>query len=140
MKKIVVVFLIVLVTAVLVAGTIFFLDTEVLSLEKEEGLTAEEIAELSIDTDVITTNLASKHFAVVQFNILLDNKQSKKELELRTPEVRAAIISTVAGFTRDELTGQDGIDLLETELFRKLENMLQIGEVSRVLVTEYKIQ
>ncbi|EPD49599.1 hypothetical protein HMPREF1210_03046 [Paenisporosarcina sp. HGH0030] len=122
-------------------GAMFFLKEEVMGKEKEKVISAEELVEMSVDTDVITTNLASaNNFAIVQFNILLSSKETKEEAEKRKPEVRAAIISTVAGFTKDELIGKEGIVKLEKELSTKLESIVETGEVERVLVTEFKLQ
>ncbi|WP_052131670.1 flagellar basal body-associated FliL family protein [Planococcus sp. CAU13] len=131
----------VLVLAAAGAGAFFFLGKNAEgSEEKEKQPSAEELAAMSIDTDVITTNLASPNFGIVQFNILLDSEKTKEEAEKRTPEVRAAIISTVAGFTKDELVGQEGITALEEELKAKLADIMQTGKVERVLVTEFKVQ
>jgi flagellar FliL protein len=132
---------IILVVAVLGAGAMYYLKKVEAGPETEKAITAEEIAELSIDTDVITTNLASaSNFAIVQFNILLSNSEAKEETEKRTAEVRAAIISTIAGLTKEQLIGGDGITILEKELSTKLDNIVETGKVERVLVTEFKIQ
>ncbi|WP_282020721.1 flagellar basal body-associated FliL family protein [Planomicrobium okeanokoites] len=123
------------------AGAFFFLGKDAEgSSEKEKHPSAEELAAMSIDTDIITTNLASPNFGIVQFNILLDSEKAKEEAEKRTPEVRAAIISTVAGFTKEELVGQEGIAELEEQLKGKLADIIQTGKVDRVLVTEFKVQ
>lgn len=122
------------------AGAFFFLGKNAEGSAEEKQPSAEELAAMSIDTDVITTNLASPNFGIVQFNILLDSEKAKEEAAKRTPEVRAAIISTVAGFTKEELVGQEGIALLEEQLKGKLADIIQTGEVDRVLVTEFKVQ
>ena len=107
----------------------------------EKAITAEELAELSIDTDIITTNLASaSNFAIVQFNILLSSEEAKEETEKRTPEVRAAIISTIASLSKEQLVGGGGITTLEKELSSKLSKIVETGKVERVLVTEFKVQ
>jgi flagellar protein FliL len=134
------IFLTLVLVIVMSAGVFVFLGKEAFGFEKEKTPSVEDLAELTIDTDVITTNLASNNFAVVQFNILLDSKQAKEELDQRKPEVRAAIISILAGFTKDQLTGREGITNLEEELYGKLKNIVQSGKVERVLVTEFKVQ
>ncbi|AIY04080.1 hypothetical protein Plano_0115 [Planococcus sp. PAMC 21323] len=133
--------LIILVLALAIGGggAFFFLKKPVSS--EDAPLTAEELVELSIDTDTITTNLASVgSFAVVQFNIALNNKKAKEETEKRTSEVRAAVISTIAGFQKEELISKEGIESLEKQLTLKLNDMLEKGKVERVLVTEFKVQ
>ncbi|WP_298829748.1 flagellar basal body-associated FliL family protein [uncultured Planococcus sp.] len=134
------VFIIIILASVIGVGAAFFFSQKTSSSE-EKALTAEELVELSIDTDIITTNLASaSNFAVVQFNIALDNEKAKEETEKRTSEVRAAIISTIAGFTKEDLVSKDGIAALEEQLTTKLNEMLEKGNVERVLVTEFKVQ
>jgi flagellar FliL protein len=134
------IFLAIAALVVIGVGSVFFLGKDVFGFGSEKEPTVEDIAELSVETDVITTNLASNNFAVVQFNILLDSKEAKDELEKRKPEVRAAIISILAGFAKDQLTGREGIANLEEELFSKLNLIVQSGQVDRVLVTEFKVQ
>ena len=132
----------ILVIAVIGGGTMFYLKKDLIFGPKvEKAITAEELAELSIDTDVITTNLASaSNFAIVQFNILLSSEEAKEETEKRTPEVRAAIISTIANLSKEQLVGGDGITTLEKELSTKLSKIVETGKVERVLVTEFKVQ
>lgn len=136
---------IILITVVAMVGiaalAIYFLDIDLLGKDSPKEISAEELVEYSLDTEVITTNLASaNHFAVVQFNILLDSIEAKEELALRIPEVRAAIISSVASFTKDELVGEEGIQKLVTELEKRLTDTVDSGEIDRILVTEFKLQ
>ena len=135
--------LVVLLIAVVLlgGGAMYYLKSTVAEAEGEKKISAEELAEMSVDTDIITTNLASgENYAVVQFNILLDSKKAKEATDKRTAEVRAAVISTVAGFTKDELVGKEGIATLEKQLAAKLSETIIEGKVERVLVTEFKLQ
>lgn len=132
---------IIIVAVVIGGGAVFYFAQKDVEAEEEKSLSAEEVAELSIDTDIITTNLASSgNFGIVQFNILLSDKETKEEAEKRTAEVRAAIISTVASFTKDELIGESGITMIEEELIMRLTEVFEKGAVERVLVTEFKLQ
>lgn len=142
MGKLIKIIIAVVVLAMIGAGAFFyFMPKEEKAEEEEKSLSAEEIAELSIDTDIITTNLASSgNFGIVQFNILLSDKETKEEAEKRTAEVRAAIIATVASFTKEDLTGESGISMIEEELITRLANVFKKGKVERVLVTEFKMQ
>ncbi|MEK6268690.1 MAG: flagellar basal body-associated FliL family protein [Planococcus sp. (in: firmicutes)] len=131
---------IVVVAAIGVGAYLYFVPKDD-KAEEHKSPSAEEIAEMSIDTDVITTNLASTgNFGIVQFNILLSDKETKEEAEKRTAEVRAAVISTVASFTKDELVGESGIKMIEEELIGRLAEVFEKGTVERVLVTEFKMQ
>lgn len=140
MGKIKTILIIILTVTIIGAGATFFLGKDALGFGNDQRRSAEELAELSIDTDVITTNLSSNNFAIVQFNILLDSKEAKEEVEKRTPELRSAVISTLAGFTKEQLIGKEGIIKLEKEIFSKIEAMVDSGTVERVLVTEFKVQ
>ncbi|WP_017378995.1 flagellar basal body-associated FliL family protein [Paenisporosarcina sp. TG-14] len=134
---------IIIALAILGAGAIYYFEIDVLGFEsgKDKGTSAQDLADLSINTDIITTNLASSgNFAIVQFNILLSTKEAKEETEKRTPEVRAAIISTIAGITKDQLIGEGGIVILEQELSTRLSGIVETGKIERVLVTEFKVQ
>lgn len=132
---------VVIIAVVIGVGAAFYFVQKDVEAEEEKPLSAEELAEMSIDTDVITTNLASPgNFGIVQFNILLSNTETKEEAEKRTAEVRAAVIATVASFTKDELIGESGITLIEEELASRLSEVFEKGKVDRVLVTEFKMQ
>jgi flagellar protein FliL len=138
MGKMNIILIIIIVVLLGGGGYLFFMKPGEAS---EKGPSAEELAELSVDTDIITTNLATPdHFGIVQFNIQLSSKKAKEETEKRTPEVRAAIISTVAGMTKEKLVGKDGIAELENDLYHKLNEIVEEGKVERVLVTEFKVQ
>ena len=104
MKKVVMVLVI---AALLGAGGAFYflqMDKEV---DADAPLSADEMVELSIDTEEITTNLATPaSYAVVQFNILLGDKKVKEEMEKRHAEVRAAAIATVAGMEKASLSAK----------------------------------
>lgn len=131
--------LIIIIVALLAGGGFLYFTKSSEAVDKKPS--AEELAARSIDTDIITTNLATPdHFGIVQFNIQLDSKKAKEETEKRTPEVRAAIISTVAGMTKEKMVGKDGITQLEEELYKKLNKIVSTGKVERVLVTEFKVQ
>jgi len=142
MKTIKTVLITIFTMVIIFAAVIYFFEIDVFGKNGEQKeLTAKEIKELSIDTEVITTNLASaENFAIVRFNILLDSKKAKEELELRTPELREAIITSVASFTKKDLVGDEGIQKLVNKLNERLKNVVKTGKVERILVTEFKLQ
>ena len=139
--------LIILLTAIgiLAAGAVvavFFLDIDlkkVVAQEKKEP-TAEELAARSYSMEPLTTNLSSDHFAVVQLNLLADNEKSFKELEVRSPELKSIVISTLAGLTKEDLKGSEGIKKFEDTITKETNHIMQDGKVERVLVTDFKIQ
>ncbi|MCH4827620.1 flagellar basal body-associated FliL family protein [Planococcus halocryophilus] len=141
MGKIIKIIVAFVVVAAIGAGAYLYFMPKEEKAEEHKSLSAEEVEELSIDTDIITTNLASSgNFGIVQFNILLSDKDTKEEAEKRTAEVRAAVIATVASFTKEELLGESGITMIEEELTGRLTEVMEKGKVERVLVTEFKMQ
>ena len=132
---------VVIIATVVGGGAAFYVGNKDAEAQEEKPLSAEEVEKLSVDTDIITTNLASPgSYGIVQFNILLSDKDTKKEAEKRTAEVRAAVIATVASFEKDELIGEKGIETLEAELAARLAEVFGKGNIERVLVTEFKVQ
>lgn len=143
MKRIVIIFLSalgILIAGAVVAVVLLDIDLKTVVAQKEKEPSAEELAERSYNTEPITTNLSSDHFAVVQLNLLANNEKSYKEIEVRSPEIKAIIISTLADLTKDDLKGNAGLSSFEKAVGSKINKVLNDGEVERVLVTDFKIQ
>jgi len=107
---------------------------------EEKILTADEVVEQSVTTDVITTNIQPKGYIVVQFGILLDSKKAKEELEKRNVQVRSIIISELASLSQDELKGSEGINRLEALLMNRVNEILLDGKVQRIYTIDLKLQ
>jgi flagellar FliL protein len=140
--------LIILIGITLLAGISFFLykttfatDAPTETEKKEEKiLTADQHAEQSVTTDVITTNLSSKGYIVVQFGILLDSKKTKEEFEKRNVQVRAIIISELSSLTQEQLKGSEGINRLEAILMNRFNEILINGKVQNIYTIDLKFQ
>ncbi len=123
-------------------AAVIFLDInlkEVIAQEEKEP-TAEELAARSFSMEPLTTNLTSENYAVVQLNLLADSEKSYKELEVRTPELKAIVISTLAGLSRDDLKGSEGLTNFAKTIQAEANKILHDGQVERVLITDFKIQ
>lgn len=107
---------------------------------EEQKLSADEMLSLSVTTDVITTNLYSKDYIVIQFSILLNNKEAKLEFEKRLVQARAIIISVLSSQTAEDLRGTEGIDRLNAILMNRFNEILQNGKVDEVIIIDLKIQ
>lgn len=90
--------------------------------------------------DPITTNLLSDHYAVVQLNLLADGGESYHELEVRIPELKSIVIATLANSSRNDLKGAEGLKTFESSIREQINEVLQDGEIERVLITDFKIQ
>lgn len=107
---------------------------------EEHILSADEMLALRVTTDVITTNLYSKDYIVIQFSILLDNKEAKLEFEKRLVQARSIIISVLSSQTAEDLRGTEGIDRLNAILMNRFNDILQNGTVDEVIIIDLKIQ
>jgi len=139
--------LIILLTALGIVGAgaaaaVFFLDIDFKKVvaQEEKEPTAEELAARSFTMEPLTTNLSSDHFAIVQLNLLADHEESYKELEVRNPELKAIVISTLAGLTKEDLKGSEGLKTFEESIQNEVNQVMHDGKVERVLVTDFKIQ
>jgi flagellar FliL protein len=103
-------------------------------------LSADELVELSVETDVITTNLYTQDFIVIQFSVTLDSKKTKEEFEKRLKQARSTIISVLASMSPDDLRGEEGINHLEAVLMQRFNDFLQEGKVIKVSTIDRKIQ
>lgn len=106
--------------------------------EVVKALNADEMKEYSVDTEDITTNLLTNNFVVVRFNITTDGKKGKAELEKRLPQVKQAIIKTLAGLTPDDLKGTEGINKLEAKVLGDVNTIMQEGRIVLVSTTNLK--
>lgn len=102
-----------------------------------EELNAEEMLELSISTEPMTANLKTHEYIVISFDILLDSEEAKAEFEKRMSQVRNINIMVLATMTPQDLIGNDELqDILKEEY----NQILQDGEVVRVLTIDRQIQ
>lgn len=106
----------------------------------EEAKKIEEIALKRYLTDTITTNLATSEFAIVQFAVEMEKVEGREQLDHYTPEVRAAVISTMTSLTREDVQGPKGLETLETMMQTAVQDIVPDHKVVRVMVTEFKVQ
>ncbi len=102
----------------------------------EKVLTADEMAEYTVDTGEITTNLATNNFIIVRFSITADSKKGKEELEKRMPQVNQIIIKALAGLTPDDLKGTEGLNKLEAKIMNQISAIMQEGKIVEVITTK----
>ncbi|WP_025027650.1 flagellar basal body-associated FliL family protein [Caldalkalibacillus mannanilyticus] len=107
---------------------------------EERKLTADELVEYMVTTDVITTNISPKGYIVVQFGILLDGKKAKAEFEKRNVQVRSIIISELASLTHADLEGSAGINRLEAILMNRFNEIMLDGKVQSIYTVDLKLQ
>lgn len=128
---------------VLVGGGFFLFQHFTASAQnKTNQPSIDEITKsLTVDTDEMTTNLkSSNHFIKVQFKIQVSNQKTKDEVNKRMFQVKNAIIYELSGMDPNQLQGPKGLNLLETSLKNRLNEILLKGHVTRVYTTDILIQ
>jgi flagellar FliL protein len=139
-KPITVTLLIITILSLLTAAGLFFYYNLSNQSQASDKLSADEILELSIDTKEITTNLADDSYVKIRFNVQVDNKKAKQELEKRIFQLQNAIIYELSSVEKDDLRGKKGISELETRLGQRIDEFLENGNVSKVYTTQKIIQ
>jgi flagellar FliL protein len=124
----------------LVGGAGFFAFKQFTPKTEAAEPTAEELEELMVETDEITTNLADQAYIKIKFKIQADNKDAKAELEKRLFQVNNLIIYEISSMKTADISGQKGLVHLEGLLQEKITKLMQEGKIVRVYTTEKIIQ
>ncbi|EIT85090.1 flagellar basal body-associated protein FliL [Fictibacillus macauensis ZFHKF-1] len=101
---------------------------------------AEDLAQLTVETKEIITNLKDQSYIKTKFRFQTDTAEAKEELEQRLFQVNHLVIYELAAFNRKELQGQQGISKLEERLKRQTAQLLQKGSIQKVYTVEKVVQ
>jgi flagellar FliL protein len=139
--------LLILIAFLLLGAVSFLVWTNLLSTNEPpsaaEGsmtLTADEQLERTAETADFTTNLYSKGYAQLKFQILTTSPETKEELEKRMFQVRSLILQIVASKNKEDLRGSEGINQLEQEIAVRINGILHNGQVQQVYTTKKLLQ
>lgn len=94
----------------------------------------------SWQTKEITTNTKDNQYVRIQFQIQLDNKKAKKEIEKRDFQVYDIIYNSLTEMNAEDFTSQEKIVKLEETLSSEINEILQDGEVVQIYTIEKIIQ
>ncbi|RKD24246.1 hypothetical protein BEP19_07530 [Ammoniphilus oxalaticus] len=100
------------------------------------NLNADKLEENSMETDELTVNLAEHGYILLKFQLQADSVKTKRELELRMPQIRHHIIRIASVKTLVELKGEQGIENLEETLRAELNELVNTGQVIKVYTTK----
>ncbi|WP_318507815.1 flagellar basal body-associated FliL family protein [Bacillus sp. T3] len=103
--------------------------------KNSEELTVEELLEISIDTEPITTNLADGSIIKIDFKIVTDSKNSAEEMEKLKFRVESTIIKSLNGMKKKDVIGLEGFTAIQD----KLKNELNKEFVSKDMITKVYI-
>jgi flagellar FliL protein len=133
--------LIILVALTLVGAVAFVLVKNYTNqLDPNAPPTIDEIIAQSFDTKEITTNLLSNDFVRTSFRIHVDNKGALAEIQKRDFQVNNIILRVLSGKKASELAGPEGIEALEADIRKEINQLMVEGEVIQVYTTSWVIQ
>lgn len=133
--------LIILLTLTIIGLVAFILYTYVSNdgaVNSEPSI--DEIMDVTVETNEITTNLLSNHVIRTNFVIQLDNKKAKEELEKRNFQVNNIIIQELADREESDFSGSENIMKLEEEIGNRINEILDEGYVVEVYINQLVIQ
>lgn len=108
--------------------------------ETKKQETIEELLEKSVDTEVISTNLADEGLAKVKLKIITTSKKNAKELTKLSFLTESTIIKYFNGLTKQEMTGPGAIEAIESKLKDDLNKALGHEYVTKVYIVEHMVQ
>lgn len=135
--------LIILVALTLIGVLTFVLYTQFFQTDEAEAepeATIEEVVARSIETEEITTNLLTNQIIRTSFVIEAEHEDAKEELEMRNFQVENIIIGELADRSVQDLSGSEGISLVETNIRAELNELMQEGSIERVYMNQKVIQ
>ncbi|MBU8908830.1 flagellar basal body-associated FliL family protein [Desertibacillus haloalkaliphilus] len=126
----------VVILSILVVG----LSAALVYLILGDGDGVDDLADRVNHTETIVTNLNGSGMIQASFAFEVDAASTTKELEKAYPLVESAIIKYLASHDRHSLQGTEGIDEVEDELKKNLNELLSSGEVINVYTTQKVVQ
>ncbi|WP_456488084.1 flagellar basal body-associated protein FliL [Caminibacter pacificus] len=93
--------------------------------------------------DKFVVNLVSTNadrYLKCKIDLELDSQELQKEIDKKLPAIRDLIIRILSSKTVEEIQTAKGKEKLKEEIKRKINQMLETGEVRNVYFTEFVIQ
>jgi len=98
-------------------------------------LQPEQIKEFSVDINDILTNLLSGDIVKISFTFELNNAKAKEEFTLLDFKIKAIINQVLSDLTPEEVKGSQGMDLINSTLINKINQLLSKGKVREINIT-----
>ncbi len=119
-------------TVILIIGISAFVVVQYVNSDEQSGKTSsiDKMEEYSYETPEITTDLKDGNFVRIQFQIITDGKDAKKEIEKRDFQIKNILIKELA--TLEEKDFQSGLDDLEKHVKTKLNEVMTTGKITDV--------
>ncbi|SHG85588.1 flagellar basal body-associated protein FliL [Virgibacillus chiguensis] len=119
-------------TVILIIGISAFVVVQYVNSDEQSGKTSsiDKMEEYSYETPEITTDLKDGSFVRIQFQIITDGKDAKKEIEKRDFQLKNILIKELA--TLEEKDFQSELDDLEKHVKTKLNEVMTTGKITDV--------
>jgi flagellar FliL protein len=91
----------------------------------------------------VTVNLKGSRksrFLRVSIGLEVDDDKLIAEIEMRKPEIRDAVITSISGRRVDELISVEGKEQLKAELKQRIDETLQEGNILKVYFSDFVVQ
>lgn len=137
MKKFKKVFFTCITLIALIAGGLYYYQYTKTYPAKAEAATMDKLADQTIQTNQISTNLNSENLIQVKFSIELDTKDTKKQAEKIIPIIESDIIKILSQSKKEDFKN---IEAFEEKVKNQLNKRFTDGEISHVYTTELLIQ
>jgi len=91
---------------------------------------------------ILNLTSTTNQMRFIRTSIVLEASDSKviSELESRAPQIRDQIISLLRPRTVDELSSQDGMEILRYDIIRTINEFVQKGEITDVFFIDLILQ
>lgn len=137
MKKMKKTLMISVITALLITGGLFYYKYQKEHIDSPEVMTMDKLAEQTIQTNQISTNLYADNLIQVKFSIELDSKETKKQTEKIVPIIESDIIKLLSQSKKDDFKD---IGSFEKLIKDRLNGRFSEGKIINVYTTELLIQ
>lgn len=134
MKKFLIITIILI---VLIGGGFLYFQYNKTNIASAKDKTLEQLADQTIQTNQISTNLNSDNLIQVKFSIELDSKDTKKKAEKIIPIIESDIIKILSKSNKEDFKD---IEAFEKKVMEQLNKRFPQGKINHVYTTELLIQ
>jgi len=137
------VFIAITLQTVPIITNVFAADEEVEAPKEGEEAAQQEPMEIFFKLDPFIINLRGtgvKRYLKTSMAIEVEGERLKKEMELRTPQLRDTIITVLTSKSFNDLNSNEGKISLKYELMAHINRILKTGAIRAIYFTDFIIQ
>lgn len=111
--------------------------------EKEKSpqeLDAKELAEQSVPSEEIMTNLSDGSYAKIVFQFVMDNKDAVEEVKTRQFQAQSFVIQQLSTMSSEAFRTQQGSEQITSKLKAYLNTKLKEGKVQEIYIKDKLVQ